>query len=526
MSGPLSSVWLVTREYAGIAEAGGVKNVATSLAEGLARCGKTVTVFMPYYGFVDVGTSPLFSCEILVENTTHAADFSVHVQNGVKIILVGAVIYREKLAVYNYTDEEAGRIPGAARGKGYFDVDIMNMVLQKAVCAYAKKTGAAPDIVHCQDAHTALLPALVRNDPEASVRFSKTGFVVTIHNAGPGYRQTIPGLFRASWLIGLAEDVLAEGLFNGSVEPFLVAARYATLTTVSPWYADELCSHEYDSLTEGLSGEFERRGIRVTGITNGIDYARYEPTKTSSSLLPFPFDPSSGDLRGKYETREKFMDMIGDFPDKTEMTCFGTLDNAEHAVFYGYHGRIAWQKGLDVLEKSARIVLDHVPESRFVILGQGDPVLESLLIRMAARYAGRFVYIRGYERSLARMAVAVSDFLVLPSLFEPCGLEDFIGQIFGTIPVAHAVGGLQKIQHGKNGFLYHTQDENDVLALSKLLIDVAAPIVASIGEGCASVPEYLEMIRYASAVVRTECAWDSIIEKSWIPLYEKTISAS
>jgi starch synthase len=526
MNDHISSVWIVTREYAGIAEAGGVKNVATSLAEGLARLGKKVTVFMPYYGFVGVETAPLFSCDVQVENTTRTVEFAVHVQSGVKVVLVGADLYSDKLAVYNYTDAEAGRIPGAVRGKGHFDVDVMNMVLQKAVCEYAAKTGMAPDVVHCQDAHTAFLPSLVRNNPAFAPAFAKTGFVVTIHNAGPGYRQTIPGLFRAARLTGLDEAALADGLFNGSVEPFLVASRHATLTTVSPWYAEELCSSAYDSLTEGLSGEFERRGIRITGITNGIDYTRYEPTNPSVSLLPCSFEPSSGDLQGKYETRKKFIDMIADFPDDSDMTCFGTIEDAEHAVYYGYHGRIAWQKGLDVLEKSARIVLDHVPEARFVILGQGDPVLESLLIRMASRYAGRFVYLRGYERSLARMAVAISDFLVLPSLFEPCGLEDFIGQIFGTIPVAHAVGGLQKIRDGENGFLYRAKGDNDVLELSKLLIDVAAPVIASDGTGCASVQKYLGMIRLASDYVRNECAWDSIIAKSWIPLYEKTLPSS
>ena len=115
-------------------------------------------------------------------------------------------------------------------------------------------------------------------------------------------------------------------------------------------------------------------------------------------------------------------------------------------------GVLPGKKGLDVLAKSAQLVLDHVPEARFVVLGQGDPVLESNLVRMSMRYNGRFVFLGGYERSLARMAVATSDFLVLPSMFEPCGLEDYIGQIYGTIPVAHAVGGLKKIENGPERF--------------------------------------------------------------------------
>jgi starch synthase len=214
--------------------------------------------------------------------------------------------------------------------------------------------------------------------------------------------------------------------------------------------------------------------------------------------------------------------MLPHLDETPDITCFGTIESAPDAVYYSYHGRIAWQKGLDVLEKAARVVLAHSDNARFIILGQGDPTLESLLIGMSVRYPGRFVYIRGYERSLARMAVAVSDFLVLPSAFEPCGLEDYIAQIFGTIPVAHAVGGLQKITNGKNGFLYGTHESNEPARLASLLLELAEPLANSRGKGMRSVSAYLEMIRFAARHVRDECNWDRIIRDSWIPLYEKT----
>jgi len=522
MMRPVSTVWLVTREYAGIAEAGGVKNVACSLAEGLARKNKAVSVFIPRYGCVATPSSFVFSCVIDCAGEEYRVDFSVARMHGVEIVFVECSLFREKHTVYVYTAEEARIIPGAIRGKGHFDVDIMNMLFEKAVLAYSKKTGIVPDVLHCQDAHTAILPALVRTNPEIGPRFENTTIAVTIHNAGPGYRQVIPGLERAAALTGLDGEILAKSMLHGNLEPFLLAAEYGILTTVSPWYAKELTSRDYDQFTEGLSGEFERRGIKIAGITNGIDLEKYQPADTAISLLPFPFDPASGDLAGKYRCRESFLSLIKALPETSGIECFGHLETDPRAIYFSYHGRIAWQKGLDVLEKTANTVLAAKPHARFVILGQGDPVLESMLQNLAEKYAGRFVYLRGYERSLARMAVAVSDFLILPSKFEPCGLEDFIGQIFGTIPVAHAVGGLQKIIHGKTGFLYSsTHSGNETGPLAQLLLELCAPMDSSDGEGCASVPAYLDMIRHAAHSVRNVYNWDTIIEEQYLPLYGK-----
>lgn len=515
----VNTVWLVTREYAEIAEAGGVKNVACSLSEGLVKLGKSVTVFIPRYGCVSTPYSSLFSTTINVAGMNHSVDFSFCNLHGVKIVFIDSLIFREKHAVYTYTEAEARVIPGIVRGKGHQDVDVMNMIFQKAVLFYAVETDTVPDVIHCQDAHTALIPAFIRNDPAISDRFSDTRMIVTIHNAGPGYRQTIPGITRGVYLTGLDVSVLSKGLFNDNLEPFLLAAEYGSLSTVSPWYADELTSHSYNQFTEGLSGEFEKRKVTITGITNGIDYHRYDPMDTSVSLLPFAFNPGTGDLQGKYDSRNRFLESIENFTDKPGITCSGTLEPSASAVYFSYHGRIAWQKGLDVLAASARMVLEKLPEARFIILGQGDAALESLFAEMSVTFAGRFLYIHGYERALARLAVAIADFIVLPSMFEPCGLEDYIGQIFGTIPVAHAVGGLQKIMNGKNGFLYSSDSGNDAQKLADLLLDLAEPIVLSGGTGCALVSKYLEMIQFAADHVVKACNWDSIIQNHYVPLY-------
>ena len=515
------SLWLVTREYAGIAEAGGVKNVACSLAEGLVRQGLAVTVFIPRYGCVIQEGTHFLSVSVKVMGEVHDVSLSRLYLNGVEVILVNARIFGEKRAVYVYTEYEERHVPGAIRGKGHHDADCMNILLQESVIECARRTGKAPDVVHCQDAHTAVLPALAR--VKETELFSETSFAVTVHNAGPGYRQVIPGIHRAAALTAIDESALGRALLNGNVEPFLLSAEFGNLTTVSPWYARELTNRGYDAFTEGLSGELERRGTPVTGIVNGIDYHRYEPSNTRISLLPFPYDPIQGRYEGKYACRDWFLRMVEDFENTSDISRYGSMEDDPHAVYFSYHGRIVWQKGLDVLEEAARTVLDALPQARFIILGQGDPSLEARLERMAAVHEGRLVFIKGYERSLARLAVAVSDFLVLPSTFEPCGLEDYIGQIFGTIPVAHAVGGLQKIIEGQNGFLYGTgkpgESHNSSAVLAPLLLRLARPIIESGGRGCASVPEYREMMTFGANHVRSSCDWDTIIEENYVPFY-------
>lgn len=527
------SVWIATREYAGIAEAGGVKNVACSLAEALSRQGVSVTVFIPRYGCVETAGLLLFSTDIAVSGDIHRVCYYSLALRGVRIILVDSQIFTEKRAVYVYTETEARVIPGAQRGKGHFDVDVVNMLFQQSVLAFARVSGNAPDVLHCQDAHTALLPALARNSGAYASLFARTAMAVTIHNAGPGYRQAIPGLERASLVTGLPESVLSGALFAGNVEPFLLAAEYGTLTTVSPWYADELTDPAYDKFSEGLSGEFHRRGITVTGITNGIDFHRYDPRDTAISLLAYAYDPITGDLAGKYRCREDFVRWLAGPQEIPGIVKYGTLDEGAASVYFSYHGRIAWQKGLDTLEKAARLVLDHNDDARFVILGQGDPVLESLFVKLSRRYAGRLAFINGYERTLARTAVAISDFIVLPSMFEPCGLEDFIAQIFGTIPIAHSVGGLKKIEDGVTGFLYESiAGDNDSGLLARLMLDLATPFAhkagtdeeCAYGSGSAAIPRYRSMVEHAASRVQALSDWDSIVAKEYLPLYKKIIN--
>ncbi|WP_428768505.1 glycogen/starch synthase [Treponema sp. HNW] len=518
------SIWIVSREYAGIAEAGGVKNVTASLAEGLHNEGFDVSVFIPLYGctvldevtdFTPVGESSV----IRSEHREYTVRFARGNFKGVRFVFIMHSGFSEKAAVYTYTEEEERINPRHVQGSGHEDSLLLNVLFQKGVLEYGlfcvKNGGnALPDIIHCQDATAALVPFIARNDDAYRSCYKDTAFAVTIHNAGNGYRHEMPGLSQAASLLNMDETLFNGALIAGHAEPYLLAEKYAALTTVSPWYAKELCDPENED-AGALSKEFAGRGIRITGITNGIEYEKYDPRDTAVSMLPVPFNPAAGDFKGKYACRTELLnryalERYGNLCSESGLYQYGFIECAENAVFFSYHGRIVHQKGTNILAEAAQIVMERNKDTRFIVTGQGATELEKQQASLALRFPGRYLYLRGYNRPSARLCVAVSDFIVLPSIFEPCGLEDLIAQIYGTLPVAHACGGLQKIEDGKTGFLYQ---DNSPHVLAELLLDLA--------EQRRKNPAHFEQLAVQAALsVQIRFSWKKIIKTSYIPFYE------
>ena len=164
---------------------------------------------------------------------------------------------------------------------------------------------------------------------------------------------------------------------------------------------------------------------------------------------------------------------------------------------------------MKVLENAIPLCIEKNDNLRFVIIGQGDVILEKKQIELAKKYPGKVLYLRGYHKALARLSVAISDYIVLPSFFEPCGLEDFIASILGTIPVAHKTGGLQKIQDNVTGFLY---ENNEAKELSNKLLSL-------IDFKIQNKEKYFAMIQNAAKEVHCNYDWINVIKKYYIPLY-------
>lgn len=509
MSRPFS-VWHVTREYAGFAEAGGVKDVVRGLAEAHARAGGTPTVVMPLYGFMPPA---LFTEPVVAELTLSLPDQDreraffdepVHVRetrrDGVRLLLLESPRYSALRDVYTYTAADEKENHWRKKGTGHWDFQQLNLVLQRAALEAALALGEAPDVFHCHDGHTSFLPALLREDARYRRPLGATSSVVTIHNAGKGYHQEIwdPGF--AELLTGLPTKVITKGLLNGTIDPFLLAGSYARLVTVSGEYARELLAEKDQEMSGGLGKALRERGIPLAGITNGIDPAPWDPRTPRKAGIPFGFDPATGDLSGK---RHSLQALAASIPIPSEKVPRGPL--------YAFVGRLTGQKGIDVLFRALETLVHTGGERWFIVLGTGEKEKEAMLAWLAAERAtrGRLVFLPRYDPALAALIYAASDFFLVPSTYEPCGLTDFIAQLMGSIPVVHHVGGLVKVRDGETGFSYHEQRH-----------EALVEAVERTSRLFAEQPMMLDRIRRtAFSEIFSLHTWDRVLADSYLPLY-------
>ncbi len=515
--------WIIAREYAGLAEAGGVKNVVRSLAEGFNRVGWPVTVIMPLYGCTAVSSVIDFdiientSIEIEVGDKLYRVVFSQGYFNGIRIVFIVNASFTSKMGVYTYTRLEEALYPNQKSGEGHIDANIISILFQKSVIEFGIISGERPDVLHCQDSHTALIPFLINHYKEFKEYYKNTKFVITIHNAGTVYRDQCESLTSASMLLNIDKNKLENYCVEGKPEPFLLSQEHASFTTVSPWYAEELLSPD-NAYCSDICIEFSKRAFKIIGITNGIDYSYYNPENAEKSKIPFSFNPLKADLVGKKKCLDYFLSTYNTVHTRDEakkidrVIQHGILSNentSEESVYFSFHGRLVHQKGIEVLVEAAKLILESRENARFIVIGQGTSDFEKANIHMAHEYFGKYLYFQGYDKALSRLCIAVSDFLVLPSFFEPCGLQDFIAQIYGAIPVAHACGGLNKIIDNKTGFLYK---KNDAVTLSYLLNEL-------IDRKKTDKESLLEIVVKASNYVFEEYSWDKIIREKYIPLF-------
>ncbi|HTP60402.1 MAG TPA: glycogen/starch synthase, partial [Spirochaetia bacterium] len=261
----LQSVWHVTREYAGLAEAGGVKDVVRGLADALVSLGVPTTVVLPWYGFLQkaggqkVGKLPVVSFTAsLPDQDKGNRSFDEPVQvfqsetGGVRVLLVQSPRFSALRDVYTYTAEDEAENQWRKKGTGHWDAHQLNMVLQTAALEAARHLERGRILFHCHDGQTAFLPALMKASEKYARLFKDAASVVTIHNAGKGYHQEVWSRDFAELLTGLPRSVLEKGILGTAVDPFLLAGSYSHLCTVSEQYARELLAEEDTEVSGGL----------------------------------------------------------------------------------------------------------------------------------------------------------------------------------------------------------------------------------------------------------------------------------
>ncbi len=290
-----------------------------------------------------------------------------------------------------------------------------------------------PEILHCNDWQTGLAPAYLALAPEWGGR-PRAATLMTIHNLA------YQGVFPASLMpaLGLpAHSFRPEGVEFYGMLSFLKAGLYYAdwISTVSPNYAEEI---QKQATGVGMHGLLHDRRERLTGILNGIDIHDWDPE--ADPHLPCRY--SAQQPEGKADCKRLL---------QADLNLEPNLD----APLFGVIARLAHQKGLDWVLQVAPGILDR--GGQIVLLGTGEPELEAAWRELARKHPGRVSVTIGYDEGLSHRIEAAADFFLMPSRFEPCGLNQMYSLRYGTVPIVHATGGLKDtVEPGKTGFVFDT----------------------------------------------------------------------
>ncbi|MDP3028787.1 MAG: glycogen/starch synthase [Deltaproteobacteria bacterium] len=518
-SSEIKNVWMVTREYDGLAGAGGVKDVCKQLSHALARAGINITVVMPLYGMMNkerLNLKPTsYSFNVRMDYTGEERQEEVCIwkltQGKVRILFVDSARFSEKKGVYTYTAEEEAQDPSHKQGGGHYDYFAMNVLLQKAALELMIYMDERPEIIHCQDGHTAIIPAIIREADGYRAYFAGTGTLVTVHNAGVGYHQEVGDLSFAGAITGLPGYVIEHSLLHNAFDPFIAAARYAVINTVSENYARELQETEADRLTGWLGHSLKSRGIVLEGVTNGIDPEDFDPEKPEKLGIPVAFSPLKDDFQGKEICKKTLIEDVSKRKFE-KVNAIGRIDYAAGKPLLTMVGRLTEQKGVDILVQALQMLMPKDKEFQVLILGSGSRHIENSLATLAGllENKGRMAVLFGYDPVLANQIYAAGDFFVIPSQYEPCGLTDFMAQLMGNVPIVHLTGGLVKVIDGQTGFGY-TDHNPEALVQT---IEKALAIYRD-------TPAVLRQIqRKAVEAIDSRYTWDRVLGR-YISLYQK-----
>ncbi|MGI6656573.1 MAG: glycogen synthase [Desulfobulbus sp.] len=533
----IRSIWLVSREYEGIAGAGGVKDVCRQLAEALAARGEyEVSVVLPRYGFIetdrlgfeptDIGNhegriwgrrfSRVFEVDMnyTAEERRETVAIWRRVWNGVTIFLVEADRFAVKRGVYTYTEEDEQDVAWQRKGGGHFDYFAMNVLLQKAALDLMILLGERPDVVHCQDGHAAILPAMMHENSGYRHYFRHTGALVTIHNAGQGYHQEVSDLAFARAVTGLPLRVVVKSRLGGSFDPFIAAADYAVLNTVSENYARELQQTPEDARTGWLGHALLERGVHLAGVTNGIDPAAFDASRPEELGLAAGFNIAAGDLDGKQACKQTLLAQVAGRVQWDQVRQFGVLADAPDVPLGTFIGRLTTQKGVDILINALGRMLKAPEPWQFLFFGSGAAEFEHQLEDLAeGEGAGRVCFLQGYNPRVANQVYAAGDFFLIPSRYEPCGLTDYIAQLFGNLPIVHGVGGLVKVIDGETGYVYSVNTPFVLEETMRRALQVYQ-----------EQPETIASMQRAAVERIAQChTWDKVVE-SYLALYRQALA--
>lgn len=420
---------------------GGLADVCGALPKEFDKTEWDVRVVLPNYSCIREEYRSQF---------TYVTHFYMSAGNDIADKYVGVLKYVLEGITYYLIDNREYFDCETPYGDIRYDIEKF-CFFDKAVLSILKQIDFRPDLIHCHDWETGLIPVYLKNEFQADSFYWGIKSVMTIHNL------KFQGVWDVKTMRGLTG--LAENLFTPDKLEFrrdanmlkggLVYADY--ITTVSDSYAQEIQTEYYG---EGLNGLLAARHFDMQGIVNGIDYEIYNPQ--TDDKLYVNYDAQSF-RKKKYLNKTKLQEELG-----------LTVDKKKYMI--GLISRLTDQKGLDLV----RDVMDHLVDdyTQLVVIGTGDAQYENMFRHYAWKYADRVSANICYSDELAHKLYGAADAFLMPSRFEPCGLTQLISFRYGTVPIVRETGGLKDTVHPFNeyentgdGFSFANYNSGEMLGI-------------------------------------------------------------
>ncbi len=430
----------VTSEVVPFVKTGGLADVSSALPQMLMELGHEVRIVVPKYGAVD-------DRKFKIHEVVRLKD--IHIKIGEKDVvfsLKSCFLPGQKVRVqiyfldnHEYFGSRNSLYVDPFTGEDYLDNDERFILLTNAVFELISKLGWIPDIIHCNDWQCGLIPTYLRNLYKDNNQFTQFKTVFTIHNLA------YQGMFPKSTFhkTGLPEELNSEkGVeIYGKVNFMKSGLLFADIiNTVSETYANEIRTDE--ELGAGLKNVLSKRKNDLFGIINGIDTNVWNPEK--DRLLPKKF--SSKNLAGKLENKEELARKFG-------------FEFKESIPIIGIVSRLLDAKGMDIIAEIFSEVMKL--DIQMILLGTGERKYHNLFDKMSQKYRGKFACYLGFNDELAHLIEGGADMMLMPSRYEPCGLNQMYSLVYGTVPLVRETGGLadtvirfsEKNEEG-NGFVF------------------------------------------------------------------------
>ncbi|MEE9430386.1 MAG: glycogen synthase GlgA [Melioribacteraceae bacterium] len=442
-------ILFVTSEVVPFVKTGGLADVSSSLPQKLQELGHQVRLVVPKYGAIDERKYKIHEVVRLKDLTTTIGKKEV-VYSLRSSFLVGA---KARVQLYfldndEYFGKRRSLYSDPLTGKDYKDNDERFILLAKSIFELVAKLGWIPDIIHCNDWQGGMIPLYLKTLFKDEPKFKDIKTVFTIHNLN------LKGEFPKANFVntGLPEEYKNEKgvLHNGKVSFLKAGIQYAdVISTVSETYAKEIC--KYKELGNGLFSVLKSREKDIHGILNGIDSNIWNPEKDKQIAKKYSIKTVDGKADNKKVLLEKF-----------------GLEYDENRPVIGMISRLNDLKGFDLIQKSFKDLMKL--DAQFILLGNGEKKYHTFFEKALSKYPEKFACYLGFDDQLAHLISAGSDMYLMPSKYEPCGLNQMYSLVYGTVPIVRETGGLADtvIKYNEkdgtgNGFVFKKYEPKDLL---------------------------------------------------------------